>query len=93
MTTDDDIGTVRWFGESWGAPICDPRANIPAPIDQNCLACHLPIKSNDQGVGTLSYGIEHSVDGYVYYHLDCFLAEIGVPLPTPKGDGEFYGYR
>jgi hypothetical protein len=23
---EDDIGTLRWWGESWGAPVCDPRA-------------------------------------------------------------------
>jgi hypothetical protein len=80
---DDGIGTVRWFGESWGAPINDPRAQISNPVDTKCIDCGRYIESDDQGVGILSVGIDHSLDGYVYYHLDCFMRMLGL---TPTGE-------
>ena len=46
---DDDLGTVRWFGESWGAPINDPRSHVTTPVDERCIECLLLIKSDDQG--------------------------------------------
>lgn len=68
---DDDIGTVRWFGESWGAPINDPRARIETPAAEKCIDCSRWIMNDDQGVRIPSRE-------FVYYHLDCFLRDIGV---------------
>lgn len=72
--TDDDIGTVRWFGESWRAPINDPRAEIPIPVGEQCIYCHLPIVSDDQGIS-----VPGPPTGRVVFHKDCFFDEIGVP--------------
>lgn len=74
---DDDIGTVRWFGQSWHAPINDPRAEVPVPVNQDCMSCHLPIGSDDQGVEIPYYS-----GGYAErqpWHKNCFFDEIGVP--------------
>lgn len=79
MTDDDDIGTVRWFGESWGAPICDWRAHIDNPGAARCLDCNHYIESDDQGISTVaSLSIDPS--GRVYYHLDCFLRMLGISI-------------
>jgi hypothetical protein len=40
---------VRWFGESWGAPVCDPKAHTETPVGAICLYCPDPIESDDQG--------------------------------------------
>jgi hypothetical protein len=74
MTDDDDIGTARWFGQTWGAPVCDPRAHVEAPVGEPCLRCHRPIEAGDQGV-TIPYGTVPAP-----WHLDCWLREIGAPV-------------
>jgi hypothetical protein len=71
----DDIGTVRWFGESWGAPVNDPRARVEAPITFNCMDCSKWIESDDSGFMIL----DGLVGGYVAFHKDCFFDAIGVP--------------
>lgn len=72
--TDDDIGTTRWFGQSWHAPINDPRAEIPVPVDENCIYCHMPIRSDDAGLS-----VPGPPTGQVVFHKECFFDEIGVP--------------
>lgn len=78
----EDIGTVRWFGESWGAPACDPRAEVPVPVGMACAGhehCHehrsATIEPGDQGITLPGYlgGTLQTVA----YHLDCWLHEIG----------------
>lgn len=69
---DDDIGTVRWFGQSWHAPINDPRAEVPVPTDHDCTYCHVPIVSDDSGVTIPSQ------DGRVVFHRTCFFKELGL---------------
>lgn len=80
---EDDIGTLRWFGESWGAPVCDPRAHVETPVGWVCIGHdHLHdrnrsalIMACDQGV-TMPY--YHGEVTMIAYHLDCWLHEIGV---------------
>ena len=72
----DDIGTLRWFGASWGAPVNDPRAEIPTPTGEKCIYCHLRIGPHDNGIS-----IPYMDDGFATtraaYHRECFLASIG----------------
>lgn len=39
-----------WFGESWGAPICDPETHGKTPVGKPCLYCGTPIEPEDNGV-------------------------------------------
>lgn len=83
----EDLGTVRWFGESWGAPVCDPRTHIETPVGMVCIGHpHLHneqnryagILSEDQGITMPGPDGER-----VAFHLDCWLHEIGADrLPT-----------
>lgn len=89
--TDDDLGTLRWFGESWGAPVCDPRAQVRAPVGAVCIGHdHLHsarssfIEYGDQGV-TMPYLGGYALPGGVVYHLDCWLHEIGVDRLAEPG--------
>jgi len=82
MTNDDDLGTVRWFGESWGAPICDPRAHVATPLGWTCAGHeHMHAKRSplieeaDQGVTIPCYGREVTM---LAYHLNCWLHELGI---------------
>lgn len=69
--TDDDIGTLRWFGPSWGAPVNDPRAEVAAPVGDLCAECREPLTALDQGI--VLAGATRTV-----LHLDCFLRELGI---------------
>lgn len=81
--TEEDIGTVRWFGESWGAPVCDPRAHVETPMDETCAwGSGAPIKPGDQGVGVP----DGSTGLYVWYHLDCWMRVIGVEVTREAFD-------
>jgi hypothetical protein len=77
--TDDDVGTVRWFGASWNAPVCDRRAHIETPVDQPCGACGDPIRHGDQGVSVLTFSPLRTAPRSPY-HLSCWFRVIGVPL-------------
>lgn len=78
-----DERALRWFGESWGAPVCDPRTHIETPVGKLCKGhdhTHKDwddqvIREGDQGV-TVPY---QGPDGVkpLPYHLDCWLHEIG----------------
>jgi hypothetical protein len=72
-----DIGTVRWFGRSWNAPICDSRAEIPVPVKLPCERCHGKIEEFDQGVQIPHMAVDGV--GVSAYHLDCWFTSLGIP--------------
>ncbi len=76
----------KWFGESWGAPACDPDDHVPTPAGQECCYCDLEIKPDDQGfvfplvtaVGdplTPTSDFQARVE-FIIYRLDCFVQSI-----------------
>lgn len=87
MTDDGEPfgGNLRWFGESWGAPVCLPAAHIATPVGMVCAGHqHLhgalvpdDIREGDQGV-TIPY-----LDGdggviTIGFHLSCWFHELGI---------------
>ncbi len=66
---------MQWFGESWGAPVCDPKTHIPTPVGSSCAACSAPIAAADCGVHLPFVG-DPSGKGYLDYHHLCFLRSI-----------------
>jgi hypothetical protein len=67
-------GRVHWFGESWGAPICDPDYRVETPVGQPCAHCGREVRQGDQGL------LVASVGGRVPFHLECFLTNIGAQV-------------
>lgn len=65
------VGTVRWFGKSWGAPINEDATQVPTPIDAPCEACQKPIGASDRGV-TVPFVSRHSRSSRVAYHINCW---------------------
>lgn len=73
---------LGWFGESWGAPACDPETFVPTPVGWRCIGhAHMHnalrperIEDGDQGVTMPGPG------GLVAYHLDCWLHEVGADV-------------
>lgn len=68
---------VKWFGESWGAPVNDPASQVPAPVGQLCATCAKPVESGDRGVliPTLDAAEVHTA-----WHLGCWFREIGIQV-------------
>lgn len=89
--------TIRWFGESWGAPVCDPETHVETPAGKRCLGCPDEIEEGQAGVVVLA---SPEIAGrYVYsvrdpntnelrstyvgaYHLQCVLATLGIERRT-----------
>jgi hypothetical protein len=71
-----DIGTVRWFGKDWYAPINDPRAEVSTPVGVPCERCSDGIEAGDQGVLIPKFVSEGVMD-MAAFHLNCFLTEVG----------------
>lgn len=95
---------MKWFGESWRAPICAPEDEVGTPVGERCLLCEEPIAAGDQGVVMPFSG--DLVDGVVTArlvpeHLDCFLDTVlphGPDCPRCRGlernvHTESCGYR
>lgn len=41
---------MRWFGKSWGAPVCVEGRHVEPPIGIGCAGCDAAIGESDQGV-------------------------------------------
>lgn len=65
----------RWFGTSWGAPVCDPEDRCEVPVGKFCGRCGEVIRKTDQGIDT---HLVSASDGTsrIAYHLDCFLKKV-----------------
>jgi hypothetical protein len=69
--------TVRYFGDSWGAPICQDQ--VPVPVGERCLDCDELIWPSDQGLMIPHHGF-HGPE-FMPWHLTYFLRHIGAPEP------------
>lgn len=74
---------MKWFGESWGAPVCEPEEHVRTPDGEVCpCGCLTIIYPGDAG-----FVIPHvQEDGFVEllaWHRDHFLRTvIGKPAPV-----------
>lgn len=67
---------MKWFGESWGAPVCEPRLHAETPTDATCEHCRGPINPGDMG---FLLPLASDFDGLfieLAYHRFCLLATI-----------------
>lgn len=67
-------GLVKWFGESWGAPICDPHDHRPTPVGETCPYCDAVI--DDRAQGLLIFHLEAQGATERPWHIDCFMLTI-----------------
>ena len=68
---------TKWFGPSWGAPVNENTEEMSVPLGENCIDCGEAFDHGDQGVA-IPASREIAANGQVFYHLRCFLREIGV---------------
>ena len=73
---------MKWFGETWLAPCCDPADHVATPTGEPCLRCERPIASGDQGflIPLVTMRGGEPVSDLKPHHLDCFMESI---LPCP----------
>jgi hypothetical protein len=60
-----------WFGESWGAPVCDPGTHRDTPVGWLCVACLVAITAADHGL-IMPFGYERGAASLVAEHFECF---------------------
>lgn len=67
---------MKWFGESWDAPVCEPDEHVDAPVDRPCAyGCGCAIEKKDQGF-LLPYVGRTTQPADLAYHRDCFLKSV-----------------
>ncbi len=67
---------MKWFGESWSAPVCESTEHAAVPVGEPCVRCHEAFHETSQGVLMPFYDGERV--SMVGYHRLCLLAEMGV---------------
>lgn len=75
-----------WFGEHWGAPVCDEMAHIPTPVGSKCIDCDSLIGEKDQGISQPFVSDEGVT--IIFRHLDCYLYTVlphGPECPHCRG--------
>lgn len=55
-----------WFGESWGAPVCDPDEHVETPFGAVCLWCDELVDEDDSGFVYANGPVAHR---------DCFIRQ------------------
>ena len=72
---------VKWFGQKWGAPICEPSNRISPPVGWYCPECDQPISPQDRGL--LVPHVSSAGTVMKAWHLVCFAKSVS-PAPPDK---------
>jgi hypothetical protein len=90
----------KWFGRSWGAPVCETCDHTETPVGAPCLYCKEPILDGHQGVTVscassateaaipLAGGEPRYVVTAQAVHIDCFVRKMrphGPECPHCRG--------
>ena len=67
---------MRWFGESWGAPINEDVEHAVTPVGKPCLRCGIDIEIHDQGLLVPLVGVTSVTDEP--WHIQCWMDELGI---------------
>ncbi len=66
---------MKWFGESWGAPLCGECEHVSTPVGELCVYCEEPIEANQAGV-VMPAGDAHGHFAEKPEHYECFIRQI-----------------
>lgn len=67
---------TRWFGESWGAPVCREDNHDPIPVGHLCQACRLAIKEGDTGFLVYHLDYAKGYGEFMPWHQRCLIESI-----------------
>jgi hypothetical protein len=66
-----------WFGESWGAPICEDEArHLDVPVGELCASCLEAFTEADQGM-SMPLVYEAGCWSLMHEHIACFRRTVG----------------
>lgn len=78
-----------FFGEPWGAPVCEEAPQVQAPVGASCQGCATPILRGEQGL-LLAFVREDGGQGAAPWHHECLLCAVAGPWagadPRVPGD-------
>lgn len=76
---------MKWFGESWGAPVNETNDHAEVPVGKPCLACEGPIDPADRGIILPALTLDPDKPRLVEVpaHLECVLVAVGLPEVRP----------
>jgi len=74
---------MKWFGESWGAPVCEGE-HVETPVGVLCAHCDEPLEAGDQGImmdGLFDFDVEDMLGKLPRleshpWHIDCFVRSV-----------------
>lgn len=67
---------MKWFGQNWGAPVCDSENQVPVP-EKNCGLCDDPVLPHHCGFVVPFFGSPANA-AEMAAHLECFKRWVGV---------------
>ena len=82
---------MRWFGEDWGAPVCEDGEHAPTPVGAKCGSCGELIEEGDRG-----FLLPHLDRGFIVrepWHFTCLMEDVLGPewqfafTPEESGGG------
>lgn len=82
---------MKWFGETWNAPINDTVPFAETPVGDSCLRCGVPIAEGDQGLILPHTGIAQFFTGEDPFHKQCFFEETGIAGIVAEEEGRING--
>lgn len=68
---------MKWFGQSWGAPVCDTVPHVETPVGSICVLCDRPIAEGDRGF-VIPFSGPPGSPPELAHHKRCFLWSVGV---------------
>jgi hypothetical protein len=72
---------MQWFGDSWGAPVCDETAHVATPTGQPCLYCKKAILAED--IGFLIPCVRETVTTEPW-HYECLVQSLNLDANRAK---------
>jgi hypothetical protein len=70
--TPDDSYAGGWFGQDWGAPVCDPARRLATPEGDLCIDCLGLIGDGDRGLA-VPFVYEAGSMTLTYHHHACWM--------------------
>lgn len=67
---------MKWFGESWGAPVCVPEDHVATPVGASCLRCHETVAAEDIGVMMPYFGALDAPVELIPMHHACLMRSV-----------------
>lgn len=69
---------MKWFGASWGAPVCTEPDRVATPLGERCGHCDEPVVEGDYGLALPFAGGQEDPRTSIPYHHGCFMEAIGI---------------